>query len=112
MPSTTVTSEPNFFSAHPNSSPIYPPPTIATFLGSFSKLNAPVEERTNSSSHGMKGKSIWEEPVAIITFSASILISPFSVLTVQFFEEENVAQPWINSAPAFLTNVSTPLVNL
>ena len=112
IPSTTVISDPSLASAHPNSRPMYPPPTIATLFGNESSSNAPVEDSMNSSSHGMNGKSMWLEPVAMMTFSASIFTPSPPVSTVQLLGPSKLAQPLIKSAPAALRSPSTPLFSL
>ncbi len=109
-PSTTVTSLPRRLRAIPNSSPIYPPPITATFSGRLSRSKAPVEEQMCCSSNFMKGNSIGDDPVARMTFSASIAIVPSSVSTVQFLAFWNVAHPLMSSAPALFSRCSTPLL--
>ena len=64
-----------------------------------------------SSSHGMKGRSMCVDPVARITFSASICKDcPFESIE-QVLGPVNVAQPWMTSAPADLRRDSTPLLS-
>ena len=67
---------------------------------------------TNSSSHGMNGKSIWLDPVAMMTFSASIFTLPAPVSMVQLLGPSKLAHPLIRSAPAAFSSPSTPLFNL
>ena len=82
---------------------------MAALFGSLSRSSAPVDESMNSSSQGMKGRSMWLEPVAMITFSASIPTVPSAVSTVHLLAPSKVAQPLTNSAPAPLSSASTPL---
>ena len=48
--SITVTLAPNLFQTDPSSSPMYPPPITAKFLGTSLKFKAPVELTIFSSS--------------------------------------------------------------
>jgi len=63
-----------------------PAPTIVSFLGTYSKLKAPVELTMIFSSKGIPGNGLGSLPVAIMIFVALIISSfPSSLITLISF---------------------------
>jgi hypothetical protein len=73
----------------------------------LSSDSASVEEIT-SPPNGRNGSSTGSDPVARITCSAEIVISPSSVETVQVLASEKVAQPLITFTLARFSRPETP----
>ncbi|MDT4853652.1 hypothetical protein FQZ97_879260 [compost metagenome] len=90
--STIVTFEPSLAKAVPISSPIYPPPTIASFSGIFSRASASADEMILPP-NGNEVISTGTEPVAITIFSAWIVWRPVSVSTSTVLPLMNRACP-------------------
>ena len=103
---TIATFEPNSANIEANSSPMYPPPTIARRFGSVFRFKIPVLSKAKFELTSKLGFSLTEPVFITIVGAVSTLFEPSTAATSTLFLSTNLAVPFITSMFALPSSIA------